>query len=70
MLSPSWPIPQKNVTKTDIGGGTYHIYIFVFLTTLRIFVPYLEILFFINQYFLVCILKYRTCLHVNYGLEM
>ena len=40
----------------------YRIYTFVFLTPFKIFVPCLEILFFINHYFLVCIFKYRTSL--------
>ena len=45
--------------KTDNFGGSYLIYIFFLLTPLRIFVPRLEIIIFINHYFLVCIFKYR-----------
>ena len=36
---------MKNVKKTDIYWGSYHINIFIFLTPLQIFVPRLEILF-------------------------
>ena len=43
--------------------GSYHIYICVFLNPLWISVPRVKILFFTNNYFLVCILKYRTSLH-------
>ena len=32
--------------------------------------PRLEIIFCINHYFLVCILKYRTSTRVNHGLEI
>ena len=53
-------VPRKNVTKTDIYWGSYRINILVFLTYLLIFVPLLEVLFFMNNYFLVCIFKYRT----------
>ena len=49
-------------TKTDINWGWYHIYILVFLTLLRIFAARLEILFFINNHFLVCIFNYRISL--------
>ena len=44
--------------------GSYHIYIFVFLTSLQIFVPHLERLFFINHYFIVCIFKYHSSSHI------
>ena len=47
-------VPQKNVTKTEIYQGSYHVRIFVFLNILQIFVPRLEILFYINHYYLVC----------------
>ena len=46
-----------------------HTY-FVFLTPLQIFVPPLEIILFINHYFLVCIFRYRTSSCINYGLEI
>ena len=55
-------VPQNYVKKIDILWGLHLIYIFVFLNSLRIFVPHAEILFFINQYVLVCIFKYRTSL--------
>ena len=42
----------------------------IFLIPLWIFVPCLEILFFINHYFLVCILKYCTSLLVNSVIEI
>ena len=60
---------RENVTKPDIYWGSYRIHIFVFLTLLQIFVPRLEIIFFINHYFLVSIFKYRTSSRINYGLE-
>ena len=63
-------VPQKNVTKADIYWGSYGIHNFVFLTLLGIFVPRLEILFSINNHFLVCIIKYRKISHVNSGLEI
>ena len=50
--------------------GSYHIHISVFLTPLRIFAPCLEILFFINNYFLVGLFKYITSSRVNSGLEI
>ena len=53
-------VPQKNVTKTDIYWGSYRIHILVFLISLIIFVPCFEVLFFINNYFLVCILNHRA----------
>ena len=37
--------------------GSYSIHILVSLTSLRIFLPRLEKLLFINHYFIVCILK-------------
>ena len=43
---------------------------FLFLTLLQIFIPRLEILFFINHYFLVCIFKHRKSLRVHFGLEI
>ena len=70
ILFPHRRVPQDYVTKMDIFGGSYHIIFFVFLTPLWIFLPRLEIIFFINQYFLVCIFKYRTSLHINSGLEI
>ena len=56
---------EKNVTKTVIYWGSYSIHIFVFLNPLQIFVPHLEILFFINNYFLVFIFNYCTILLVS-----
>ena len=50
-------------------GSLPHIYE-VFLTPLQIFVPHLEILLFINHYFLVCIFKCCKSSCVNYGLDM
>ena len=50
----------KQIDITDILGGSYLIYIFVFLTPLWIFVPFVKMLFFVDYYFLVCIFKYRT----------
>ena len=44
--------------------GLYHIHIFLFLTSSLIFVPCLEVLFFMNQYFLACIFKYCTSTRV------
>ena len=44
----------------DIYWGSYHRHIFVCLASLLIFVPRLEVIFFMNHYFLVCIFKYRT----------
>ena len=61
-------VPRKSVTKKV--GGSYRIHILVFLTPLLIFVTSLEILFFINHYFLVYIFKYHTSLWVNSGLEI
>ena len=54
----------------EIYWGLYRIHIFFFLTPLQIFAPCLEILFFINHYFLVYIFKYRTSPCVNSGLEI
>ena len=53
-------VPQNCVTKTDILRVCTAYIFFVFLTPLEIFVPHLEILLFINNYFIVCIFKYRT----------
>ena len=53
-------VPRKNVTKTDIYWGLYGIHNFVFLTLLQIFVPCCGILFFTNNYFLVCMFTYCT----------
>ena len=53
-------LPRKNMTKTDIYWGSYHRHIFVFLISLSIFAPGLEVLLFMNNYLLVCIFKYRT----------
>ena len=50
----------KNVTKIDNYWGLYHRHIFAFFTSLLIFLPSLEVLFFMDYYFLVCIFKYRT----------
>ena len=61
---------MKLFDKNGNFGGLYCIYIFVFLTPLRIFVPRLEILFFINHYFLVCIFNYCISSCVNSGLEI
>ena len=47
----------KKVTKTEIYWGSYRMHILVFLTPLRISVPRLEILFFIQKYFLGYILR-------------
>ena len=58
----------KNVTKMEIYWGSYRIHIFVFLILLGVFVPCLEIIFFINHYFIVCIFKYHTSSRVSYGL--
>ena len=63
-------IQQNYVTKTNILEDSYHINIFVFLTPLQIFVPRLEMIFFINHYFLVCIFKYCKISRVNSGLEI
>ena len=63
-------VPRKNVKKTDIYWGSYGIYIFIFFTPLQIFVPLLEIIFFNNHYFLVCIFKYCTSTRVNYVIEI
>ena len=60
---------RENVTKPDIYWGSYRIHIFVFLTLLQIFVPRLEIIFFINNDFLVCILKCSTSGRVNSVIE-
>ena len=49
------------MTKADIFLSSYRIYIFVFLTPLLI-LPCLEILFFINHYFLIYLFKYRIIL--------
>ena len=62
--------PAKNRDKNG------HLFWFVpqtsyfYLTFLRRFVPHLEVLFCCNHYFLVCIFKYHTSLHVNSGLEI
>ena len=50
----------KNMTKIAIYWGSYHRHIFVFLTSLLIFVTHLEVLLFMDSYYLVCIFKYRT----------
>ena len=63
-----WACSAVKLDKTDIYWVLYGIHNFVFLTLLRIFVPRLEILLFINHYFLVCIFKYFTSSRVNYGL--
>ena len=63
-------VPKKNVTKTDIYWGSYHIHICVLLTHLRLFVPRLEILFFIKNCFLVCIFRYCTSLRIHSVLEI
>ena len=63
---------QRLMTVSDlinIYWGSYRIHIFVFLKVLQIFGPDLDIIFFIINYFLVCIFQYRTNLRVNYGLE-
>ena len=60
----------ENVTKVEIYWGLYHIHNWVFLTYLWIFVTCLEIIFYINHYFLVCTFKYRTSLRINSGLEI
>ena len=62
-------VPQNCVTKTDNFWGSYHINICVFLTSLWIFLPCLEIIFFINPYFPVCIFKCRTSIHI-YSLNL
>ena len=43
---------------------------FCLFDPLQIFVPRLEIFSCINDYFHVCIFKYRTSSRVNYGLEI
>ena len=53
-------VPQDCVTKKELFLGLYNIYICVFFNPLRIFVPCVDILFFIKNYFLVYIFKYRT----------
>ena len=58
----------KNVVKIGAYWGSYRINIFVFLTLLRIFIPRLETLFYINRYFLVCIFQYLTSTCVNSGI--
>ena len=58
----------KNVVKIGVYWGSYRINIFVFLTLLRIFIPRLETLFYINCYFLVCIFQYLTSTCVNSGI--
>ena len=63
-------VPRKKLTKKDIYWGLYGIHNFVFLTFLKIFVPRLKMLFCINNYFLVCIFKYRKSSRVNSGLEI
>ena len=40
--------------------GLYDKYICVILNPIQTFVPCVEIIFFINHYFLICILKYCT----------
>ena len=64
------------VTKTDICFG-FPTAFFVFLTPLRIFSPRVEIIFFINNYFLVFIFNYHISLcefdwyfNFNSGLEI
>ena len=62
--------------KTDIYWGSHHGHVFVFLTSLLIFVPCLEVILFINHYFLVCIRKYCTStrgffkFYYNFELDM
>ena len=56
-------VPQNYVTKTKILGSLYNIYICVILNPSQIFVPSVEIIFFIIQYFLVFLFKYRTSSH-------
>ena len=48
---------RKKTTKTDIYWGLYHLHILVVLTSLLLFVPRLEVLLFVNHYFIVCIFK-------------
>ena len=61
MMPPGYIHVLRNcVTKTAILGGSYDIYICVFLNPLQIFVPFVKIIFFMNRYFIVCIFKYRT----------
>ena len=64
----AWPLmnlktfPAKLCDKNRHFWGSYHIYIYFFLNPLRIFIPCVEILFFINRYFIVFIFKYRISL--------
>ena len=43
--------PQKNATKIDIYRGSYRMHILAYLNSLLIFLPSLEVLFFMNNYF-------------------
>ena len=56
-LNPFGSVLQICATKTDTFSVFYGIYICVFLNPLQTFVPCVEILFFINQYFPVCKFK-------------
>ena len=59
---------RKNVTKNaHLLGFVPHIYIWTFYPIMNI-VPHLEIIFFIDQHFIVCIFNYCTRSRVNYGL--
>ena len=57
-------IPRANVSKTDIYWGLYRIHVLVFVDSLLIFLPHLEVRFFNNIYFLVSIFYYRTIMHI------
>ena len=59
---------KKTEKNGHLFGFVPHTYFF-FWTLLRVFLPRLEILFYSNHYFLVCIFKYRTSLDVNYRIE-
>ena len=57
--------------------GVHATDIFFFFASPLIFVPQLEVLFFINHYFLVCVFKYCTSTrifssekHFNLGLDI
>ena len=58
----AWPVTLNCVTKMDTFLGLFGINSCAFLNPLQIFIPCVEILFFINQYFPLSIFKYRTSL--------
>ena len=66
LISHSWHVTQNRVTKMYTFGGSYHIYILVFLAPLLIFAPCMEIILIVNHYLPVFTFKYNSWSHKYY----